>query len=236
MNKTYTSQNKRVIAMSETREHTLVRQIIAFSLLVLTALVVTISMNTKARAADPVQILVFGDSLSAGYQLPQGKGFADQLQKTLTEQKISAEIVNAAVSGDTSASGLSRLDWSTPDGIDLVLLELGANDALQGLPVDRAKANLAAMIEKFQTKGAIVALMGMRAPPNMGKDYVAAFDAIYPALAKQYGLPFYPFFLENVAAEPELNLRDGIHPNEQGIEIIVSNVAPFVIDIVKTLN
>ena len=122
----------------------------------------------RVQAAEPVRILAFGDSLSAGYQLPAGKGFTDQLQKTLSEQGLAVELINAAVSGDTSASGLSRLDWSTPQDIDLVLLELGANDALQGLPVDKTKANLAAMIEKFKSKGAKVALMGMRAPAQYG--------------------------------------------------------------------
>ncbi|TLP47275.1 arylesterase [Cohaesibacter sp. CAU 1516] len=191
---------------------------------------------TRLHAAEPMRILAFGDSLSAGYQLPAGKGFTDQLQKSLTEQGLNVEVINAAVSGDTSANGLSRLDWSTPDGIDLVVLELGANDALQGLPVDKTKANLAAMIEKFRAKGAKVALMGMKAPPNMGQTYVSAFDAIYPALAEEMNVPLLPFFLEGVAGDPSLNLADGIHPNPQGIEIIVSNVAPFLLDIVKDLN
>ena len=209
-----------------------IRYLTAFSFL----LILLFLSASRLSASETIRILAFGDSLSAGYQLPAGKGFTDQLQKSLTEKGLAVEIVNAAVSGDTSASGLSRLDWSTPDNIDLVLLELGANDALQGLPVDKTKANLAAMIEKFRAKGATVALMGMRAPPNMGKSYVTAFDAIYPALAKDMNVPLLPFFLEGVAADPALNLADGIHPNPQGIEIIVSNVAPFVLNIVKELN
>ena len=192
------------------------------------------AMVIKVDAAEPIHILVYGDSLSAGYQLPAGAGFADQLEDHLKKEGFAIEITNASVSGDTTANGLSRLDWSTPDKVDLVLLELGANDALQGLPVDAAKANLSRMIEKFQNHGAKVMLMGMRSPPNMGQDYVSAFNAIFPALAKEYKLPFFPFFLENVAARPELNLSDGMHPNQQGIKIIVENVAPHVIDIVKT--
>ncbi len=210
----------------------LIRLTLAFSLL----LILFFASLTRLHAAEPVRILVFGDSLSAGYQLPSGKGFTDQLQKSLTKKGLAVEVINAAVSGDTSANGLSRLDWSTPDNVDLVILELGANDALQGLPVDKTKANLAAMIEKFRAKGAKVALMGMKAPPNMGQSFVSSFDAIYLALAKEMSVPLLPFFLEGVAGDPSLNLADGIHPNPQGIEIIVSNVAPFIMDIVKDLN
>ncbi|WP_321448036.1 arylesterase [uncultured Cohaesibacter sp.] len=191
---------------------------------------------TSAQAADTTRLLAFGDSLSAGYQLPAGEDFPTQLQQHLKNQGHNVEIVNASVSGDTTASGLSRLDWSTPENIDLVLLELGANDALQGLSIDNAKANLAAMIEKFQQKGIKVALMGMRAPPNMGADYTSAFDAIYPALANEYQIPLYPFFLEDVAAEPDLNLQDGMHPNQKGIQVIVKNIAPFVIDLLNQPN
>ena len=158
------------------------------------------------------------------------------LEQTVQEDAIAAQVINAAVSGDTTATDLSRLDWSTPDGIDLVLLELGANDALQGLPVDKAKANLAAMIEKFQSRNITVGLIGMQAPPNMGTDYVSAFNAIYPALAEKYAVPLYPFFLDGVAAIPELNLNDGMHPNRDGIKIIVKKIAPFVINIVKSLK
>ena len=212
----------------------LVRWLIAISSLMLMALLFT--GIKQAQASDPIRILAFGDSLSAGYQLPPGAGFTDRLQAQLRQSGLDVVIVNAAVSGDTTANGLARLDWSTPDDIDFVLLELGANDALQGLSVEKARANLAAMIEKFQAKDAEVILMGMRAPPNMGQDYVTAFDAIYPALAEQYGTPLYPFFLDGVAAEPGLNLADGIHPNAKGIEIITKRIAPFVTELVKAKN
>ncbi len=191
---------------------------------------------TSAKADSSIRILAFGDSLSAGYQLPAGAGFTDQLEKQLRESGLDVEVINAAVSGDTTASGLSRLDWSTPDDVDLVLLELGANDALQGLPVEKAKANLAAMIEKFQQKDIRVLLLGMRAPPNMGPDYSRAFDAIYPDLANRYQIPLYPFFLEDVAAQPQLNLQDGIHPNREGIEIIVRKIVPFMTNILNPPN
>ncbi|WP_373236778.1 arylesterase [Cohaesibacter celericrescens] len=220
------------VTREQGQQQTFLRITIAFGLFFLIALFSV----SKIQAAEPIKILSFGDSLSAGYQLPSGAGFTDQLQKRLNEEPHAVEVINAAVSGDTTAAGLARLDWSTPDGVDIVLLELGANDALQGLPVDRAKANLAEMIEKFQSRNITVGLIGMQAPPNMGADYVEAFNAIFPALAKQYSVPFYPFFLDGVAAITDLNLSDGMHPNEEGIKIIVKKIAPFVIDIVKTLN
>lgn len=236
-NNSTSERRARAIAASQSTQTDLIRSAWAFGfLLLLASACYLIIASTTARAAEPVRILAFGDSLSAGYQLPAGAGFTDQLQKRLDEDGLDVEIINAAVSGDTTANGLSRLDWSTPDDIDLVLLELGANDALQGLPVDKAKANLAAMIEKFQDKGAKVLLIGMRSPPNMGQEYVKAFDAVFPALAQEHDLPFYPFFLQGVAAEPDLNLQDGMHPNEEGIKVIVKNIAPTVIDVVKALN
>ncbi|SNY90593.1 acyl-CoA thioesterase-1 [Cohaesibacter sp. ES.047] len=216
----------------QTHTESLIRVALGFGL-VLLALFLAL---TQVRAAETTRILAYGDSLSAGYRLPPDAGFTDQLQAALDEAGLNVEVINAAVSGDTTANGLARLDWSTPEDIDLVLLELGANDALRGQPVERAKSNLASMIEKFQDKGAKVALLGMRAPPNLGKEYVEAFDAIYPALAEQYDIPLYPFFLEDVAGQPKLNLDDGIHPTEEGVAIIVKNVAPFVKDIVETLN
>lgn len=189
-----------------------------------------------AFGADGLRIVAFGDSLTAGYQLPSGKGFADQLGTFLKDQGLNVEVNNAGVSGDTTSSGLARLDWSIPDGTDLVILELGANDALQGLPVDQAKANLEAMVKRLKERKIAVLLAGMKAPPNMGEAYGVEFDAIYPALAEKYDIPLYPFFLDGVAADTELNLSDGIHPNEDGILVIVKKIAPFVIDIVKSLK
>jgi acyl-CoA thioesterase I len=201
--------------------------------LTLALALVPVAHALPAKAQGAVRILAFGDSLSAGYQLPQGAGFTDQLEKSLKRAGLNVEVINAAVSGDTTSSGLNRLDWSTPDHVDLVILELGANDALQGLPPERAKTNLSIMIERFMAKGITVLLAGMQAPPNMGSDYVDRFNAIYPALAEQYGTPLYPFFLDGVAANPDLNLDDGMHPNEKGIAEIVKRIAPLVIRIVK---
>lgn len=203
-------------------------QITSFAILMLLAM-----FMARSNASDKTQIAAFGDSLSADYQLPAGAGFVDQLQKALADKGLNVNVVSAAVSGDTTSSGLARLDWSISDDIDLVILELGANDALQGLPLEQTKANLEKMIVRLKERGKKVLLTGMRAPPNMGKDYVSRFDAIYPALAKKHSLPFYPFFLEGVAAKPELNLGDGIHPNSDGIAIIVKAIAPLVEDILQ---
>lgn len=189
------------------------------------------AMMGGARAQDsesPPVIVVFGDSLVAGYQLPPGKGFPDRLQAALTERGIPARIVGAGVSGDTTSSGLARLDWSVAEGTDGVILELGANDALRGLPPDTTRDNLSAMIERLQARNIKVLLAGMMAPPNMGEDYAGSFNPIYPKLAEKYGLRFYPFFLEGVAADAALNLEDGIHPNEQGVDVMVANMLPTI--------
>ena len=231
------SSPPRAKAIAREEQTSLLRMMLGSGLLMLMAALCMMILGAgRAAAAEPVRILAFGDSLSAGYQLPADAGFVPQLQKRLDEEGLETEVLNAAVSGDTTSNGLSRLDWSTPENVDLVLLELGANDALQGLSVPRAKENLAEMIKQFRAKDAKVLLLGMRAPPNMGEDYVSEFDAIYPALAKEFDVALVPFFLEDVAGQPQLNLDDGMHPNEEGIRIIVNNVAPSVVDIVKTLQ
>lgn len=178
--------------------------------------------------AGIAKIVVLGDSLSAGYNLPAGEGFPEQLQKTLTARGIKVEIIGAGVSGDTTSGGLARLDWSVPDNVDGVLLELGANDAMRGIPVELARKNLDAMLTRLKQRKIAVLLIGMRAPPNMGEDYQMSFDAIYAALAKKHDVPLYPFFLDGVAANPALNLADGIHPNQAGIAIMIERILPFV--------
>lgn len=205
-------------------------QIIAF----LAAFAATIGL---ARAQDePPSIVVLGDSLVAGYQLGAGEGFPEQLQAALDKKGIPAKIIGAGVSGDTSSGGLSRLDWSVPEGTDAVILELGANDALRGLPPETSRKNLEAMIERLQERDIKVLLAGMMAPPNMGEDYAKAFNEIYPQLAEKYGTAFYPFFLEGVAAEPNLNLDDGIHPNPLGVRVIVSKIMPHVELLIQELR
>lgn len=197
-----------------------------------TFLTATPSLLQPVQSSVVPKIVVLGDSLVAGYQLPPGKGFPDRLQASLTAAGIQAEIIGAGVSGDTTSGGLSRLDWSVPEGTDAVILELGANDALRGLPPETSLKNLDMIIEKLKARNIRILLAGMLAPPNMGEDYAKAFNSIYGNLAEKYGLSLYPFFLDGVAANPALNLADGIHPNEKGIEVIVERILPMVEELI----
>ena len=181
-------------------------------------------------AAEPhlPVIVALGDSLTAGFGLPQDQSFPAQLEAALKARGVEAKVVNAGVSGDTAAAGLARLDWSLPDDASAVIVELGANDALQGLPPDGTRKALAAIIEKVQAKGLPVLLAGMEAPRNLGKDYVDAFGAIYPDLAARYGVILYPFFLDGPALNAELMQKDGLHPNAEGVAVIVEKILPKV--------
>lgn len=181
-------------------------------------------------------IVVLGDSLSAGYGLNPGESFPEKLQIALDERGVGAKIIGAGVSGDTTSGGLARLAWSVPDGTDGVLLELGANDGLRGVPVANVRANLSAMIEQLQGRNIAVLLAGMRASPSMGSAYAREFDAIYPELAREYGVAFYPFFLDGVAADANLNQADGIHPTAEGIDVIVERILPSVEAFVESLR
>jgi acyl-CoA thioesterase-1 len=184
-------------------------------------------LAVTASMADPYRIVGFGDSLMAGYQLEAGQSFPEKLEAALNANGHDVVIANAGVSGDTTAGGLSRLDWSVPDGTDLVILELGANDMLRGIPPELTEKNLVAMIERLQERDIDVVLAGMLAAPNLGRDYGEAFEAIYPRLAETYDLAFYPFFLDGVAAEASLLLGDGMHPNAQGIDRMVEGFLPL---------
>jgi acyl-CoA thioesterase-1 len=188
--------------------------------------------STGALAAnDPARpvIVCFGDSLSAGYELAAGDAFPARLAETLAKLGVPAEIRNASVSGDTTSGGLARLDWAMEGHVDLVILELGANDALRGLDPKITRQNLDQMIKTLKQRGIKVLLAGMVAPPNMGPDYAKSFNSIYPDLAAQYGLTLYPFFLDGVAAQPGLRLADGMHPNPAGVKVMVERIAPTVI-------
>jgi acyl-CoA thioesterase-1 len=184
-------------------------------------------LAAPATARAPV-ILDLGDSLTAGFGLPANEAFPAKLEAWLHRQGIAARVVNAGVSGDTTADGLARLDWALADKPDFVILELGANDALRGIDPSTVRDNLDKMIGKIQASGAKVLLVGMLAPPNWGKEYKRAFDAVFPELAQAHRLPLYPFFLEGVAMKPELNQPDGIHPNERGVAVLVDRIAPMV--------
>lgn len=179
-------------------------------------------------AADSVRIVGFGDSLMAGYQLEAGQSFPEKLEAALKANGHDVVIANAGVSGDTTAGGLSRLDWSVPDETDLVILELGANDMLRGISPELTEKNLVAMIERLQERDIDVLLVGMLAAPNLGRDYGEAFEAIYPRLAETYDLPLYPFFLEGVAAQNSLLLGDGVHPNAEGVDRMVEELMPLM--------
>ena len=179
-------------------------------------------------AAEPYRIVGFGDSLMAGYLLNAGEGFTEKLQAALKARGHEVEVANAGVSGDTTSGGLSRLDWSVPDGTQLVILELGANDMLRAVGPDIAEKNLDAMLAKLKSRKIPVLLAGMLAAPNLGPDYKAAFDAIYPRLAEKYNVPLYPFFLDGVAGDPKFILEDGQHPNAKGIDVMVERILPVV--------
>lgn len=184
-------------------------------------------------AADPRAPLIwaFGDSLSAGYGLPPEQGFTAQLQAALRRGGIRATVRNGGVAGDTAAQGRARLRWGLRGlgaAPDLVIVELGANDMLRGLPVAQARANLDRILAELARRRVPVLLVGMRAAPNLGPDYARAFEAIYPALAKAYRVPLYPFFLDGVAANRPLIQRDGLHPNARGVAVIVTRIVPAV--------
>jgi len=194
-----------------------------------TAAVALLLLLPAAGAAErPSRILALGDSLTAGYGLPPEHALPVRLQAKLKQDGIDADVINAGVSGDTSAGGLARLDWALADKPDCVILALGANDALRGIDPRIVRANLDKMIDKIQAAGAKVLLLGMLAPANWGADYEHAFDAIYPDLAKAHGVPLYPFFLEGVAMNPALNQADGMHPNARGVAVMVDRIAPLV--------
>lgn len=190
-----------------------------------------------AQAQDkPVQLVGFGDSLMAGYQLPPTDSYTAQLEAALKAKNVNVTITNAGVSGDTTSGGLARAEWSVPDGTDGVILELGANDALRGMsPVDTEK-NLDAMITGFQKRNIPVLLIGILAPPNMGGDFGKRFNEIYPRLAKKHGVPLYPFFLDGVVMDQSLQLEDRMHPNTKGIAVMVEKTLPTVEDFIKAVS
>jgi acyl-CoA thioesterase-1 len=178
--------------------------------------------------AQPVKMVVLGDSLSAGLGLPGPAAFPARLQKALKDKGIEVDMINAGVSGDTASGGRDRLDWSVPAGTEAVIVELGANDALRGTDPAVTRAALTDIVSRLKARRIAVMLCGMLAPPNYGQDYAARFNTIYPDLAKKYDVPLYPFFLAGVAADPKLNQADGIHPTAEGVDIIVANILPTV--------
>lgn len=184
--------------------------------------------DADLASSPTLRILALGDSLIAGYGLAPADGFVAQLQRALDDAGLDVQLLDGGVSGDTSAGGLARLDWALADQPDAVILELGANDGLRGLDPAATRDNLDAMLRRFDQAGTPVLLAGMLAPPNLGPEYGDAFNRIYPELSARHGAALYPFFLEGVAAVPELNQADGIHPNARGVAIIVERMLPHV--------
>lgn len=193
--------------------------------ILVTCFIMICTLMTNA-SAKPLEVVAFGDSLMAGYQLDREDAFPNRLAEALNANGLEINMTNAAVSGDTTSGGLARLDWSIPDGTDVVILELGANDALRGLPAETTRENLDKMMARLSERNITIFLMGMLAPPNMGSDYEQQFNTIYPDLANKYEVEFYPFFLDGVAGIPELNISDGIHPNPKGIAVMVEKILP----------
>ncbi len=200
------------------------------------AFLAALAAAAPSKAREPVDLVVLGDSLVAGYELGAGEDYPAQLQAALQSAGYQVAIANAGVSGDTTSGGLARVNWSVPEGTDGVILELGANDALRGVAPQNVKENLAAIIEGLQDRDIPVMLMGMMAPPNMGADYADAFNPIYDALAEQYGVPLYPFFLDGVAANTGLQLADGMHPNAEGVAVMVEKTLPAVEAFIDTIG
>jgi len=187
----------------------------------------------SAGNAAPLRILAFGDSLTAGYGLPPEQGFTVQLEKALKARGHDVTVINGGVSGDTTAGGAARLDWSLADSPGLVIVELGANDALRGLDPDATRANLDTILTKLKARGIPVLLAGMFAPRNFGRDYAERFDRIFPELAAKHGIALYPFFLDGVATDPTLNQGDGIHPNPAGVAVIVEKIVPAIEPLIR---
>jgi acyl-CoA thioesterase I len=204
--------------------------------LALTVPDMTLASTAFAETGTPVKLVVLGDSLSAGLGLSAADAFPAKLQKALRDKGIAVHIGNAGVSGDTASGGRDRLDWSVPEGTKGVVVELGANDALRGTDPAVTKAALSDILTRLKARGIPVLLCGMLAPPNYGKDYADRFNAIYPDLAKSFGVPLYPFFLDGVAADAKLNQADGIHPTRAGVDIIVKNIMPVVETFLGTIR
>ncbi len=192
-------------------------------------------LSGKVQAASPLKIIAFGDSLTAGYQLPGNQAFPAVLEKALRADGFNVNVVNAGVSGDTAEDGLARFDWTFADGADAAIVELGANDMLRGFDTKLTFQTLDEILSRLKQRGIPVFLAGITASPNLGADYRKAFDQIFKDLSHKYNAPLYPFFLEGVMNVPKLQLADHLHPNREGVELMVKNILPSVETFVKGL-
>ncbi|WP_144578218.1 arylesterase [Agrobacterium sp. DE0009] len=195
-----------------------------------------LSVVSASAQERTLQLVGFGDSLMAGYQLPPTDSYTAQLEAALKAKGMKVTITNAGVSGDTSSGGLARAEWSVPDGTDGVILELGANDTLRGIPPEQTEKNLDAIISGFQKRNIAVLLVGIMAPPNMGDDYAKRFNPIFQRLAQKYSLPLYPFFLDGVVTDDALKLDDKMHPNTKGVAMMVEKSLPAVESFINTIG
>ncbi len=196
------------------------------------ALALVLLLAAPLRAGTPPKLVILGDSLAAGYGLPLTEAFPARLQQALAAKGAAADVVSAGVSGDTTAGGLARIDHILQQNPDAVILELGANDGLRGLDPEQTYAQLDAILNRLDAKKIPVLIVGMKAPPNLGRDYGAEFESIYPKLAERHQAALYPFFLDGVAADPSLNQKDGMHPNAKGVAVIVERILPYVLRLI----
>ena len=195
--------------------------------------VLEIAGNSAAAAAKPAVVLALGDSLTSGWGLEAGQAFPARLEAALRKAGHDVTVVNAGVAGDTTAGARARLGWSLQPKPDAAIVELGANDGLRGIDPAATAANLDAILAELKRRGVAVLLTGMYAPPNLGREFGNAFNAVFPRLAAKHKVAFFPFFLEGVAAVPALNQRDGIHPNAAGVGVIVERIMPYVVRVLR---
>lgn len=203
-------------------------RIAAFLMLALTLLAFPAHAQTAPRPAEPIRLAILGDSLAAGYGLAPAQAFPARLEAALKGKDRNVTVINHGVSGDTTAGGMERVDWMLGDKPDIVLVELGGNDALRALDPASTERNLDAIVTKLKAAGVTVWLAGMLAPRNFGPEYAAQFDGLFKKIADKHDVPLYPFFLDGVAQDPALNQPDGIHPNARGVDIVVERITPFV--------
>lgn len=219
---------RRLQVVARTGRFNAVRWIAAVMVTTMTMAHMPVNAAAPEVKQPPIRIVAYGDSLTAGYGVALPQAFPAQLERALVKQGYNVEVINAGVSGDTTAAALERFDWAVPDGVDAAIVELGANDALRGQDPAQAKRNLDKILERLKGKGIAVLLAGIPAPRNWGDAYVKAFDGMFAELAQKHGAALYPFFLDGVAQKPNLNLADGLHPNAQGIAAVVERIMPAV--------
>jgi acyl-CoA thioesterase-1 len=200
------------------------------------AVVLLLWLAAAQAGTQPIRILALGASITAGYGLDAADSLPVQLEAALRAQGVDATVINSGVSGDTSAGGLARLDWALADNPDLVILDLGGNDALRAIDPKSTEANLDAIVSRLKAEKRGVLIAGMLAPPNLGTDYQTAFNAVFPAVAARYDATLYPFLLDGVVADPALNQEDGIHPNAAGVKVIVARMLPYVLQAIQRLD